>query len=124
MAGIEARGEDVMVKYFEIRDRATYIPAFAVKLWPQTDRDVAVHFGMGWREGNEPVYLVWPAMKLAHYDPYAWADRTMLNAHRHIRDNWGGLESGAVVDVEYILGETDSPKPPQNGPMNAEEADE
>ena len=30
----------------------------------------------------------------------------MIEAHRHIQYSWDELESGDVVDVEYILGES------------------
>jgi len=46
----------------------------------------------------------------ATYDPYAWGDRTFFVAHQYIERNWGSLESGEVLDVEYILGESKTPK--------------
>jgi hypothetical protein len=42
--------------------------------------------------------------------PREWGDRTYQIAHQYIVENWSVLESGAVVDVEHILGETDEPK--------------
>jgi len=36
--------------------------------------------------------------------------RTMLEAHRHVAAHWNELQSGDVVDVEFILGETAAPK--------------
>jgi hypothetical protein len=45
-------------------------------------------------------------------DPYDWGnqDRTYKVAHDYIQKNWGKLMSGQVIDVEYILNETDLPK--------------
>jgi len=43
-------------------------------------------------------------------DPYYWRDRTMATAHAYIIENWEKLRDGDVVDVEFILGETTSPK--------------
>jgi hypothetical protein len=44
------------------------------------------------------------------YDPYDWNDRTMQTAHNYIAKNFDDLSNGDVVDVEYILEETDEPK--------------
>ena len=44
------------------------------------------------------------------YDAYDWRDRTMQVAHDYIEKNWGDLVDGAVVDVQFILGETAAPK--------------
>ena len=34
----------------------------------------------------------------------------MGSAHRHIELNWDTLNSGDVIDVEFIRGEVDAPK--------------
>ena len=40
-------------------------------------------------------------------DPYDWRDtRTLRHAHKHISENWDIIQSGDVIDVEFILGET------------------
>jgi hypothetical protein len=44
------------------------------------------------------------------YDPYAWPNRTKRNAHDYIRIHWADLKDGDVIDVEFILGETKTPK--------------
>jgi hypothetical protein len=51
------------------------------------------------------------------YDPYGWpaTSRTMRLAHQHILDHFDDLESGAVVDVEYILGLTSEPRVSEAG---------
>ena len=46
----------------------------------------------------------------ANIDPYQWHNRTMREAHEYIRYQFDNLTTGDVVDVEYILGETTSPK--------------
>ena len=45
-------------------------------------------------------------------DPFEWGlnPRTMHVAHKHIVENFDYLESGSVVDVEFILRETKHPK--------------
>jgi hypothetical protein len=44
------------------------------------------------------------------YDPYEWNDRTWQVAHNFIQESWENLESGTVVDVQFILNETNEPK--------------
>jgi hypothetical protein len=47
----------------------------------------------------------------SHYDAYSWGDqRTMRVAHEYIIRNFHKLESGDVIDVQFILGETSQPK--------------
>ena len=47
----------------------------------------------------------------ASCDPFGWScARTMQVAHEHIAKHWHELESGAVVCVEHILGERETPK--------------
>jgi hypothetical protein len=104
-------------KTIEIRDRMTFIPALAVSLKPgnlddlyllvRGGYDVApgskVNYVVLWRlEGGGPMY----------WSPDDWGDqpRTMKAAHEHIWLHWNEVESGDVVDVEFILGETDEPK--------------
>jgi hypothetical protein len=46
------------------------------------------------------------------YDPYHWPrdPRTKPYAHVYIEAHWHDLKDGDVIDVEFILGETTSPK--------------
>lgn len=46
----------------------------------------------------------------ASNDPYFWGDRTMSVAHDYIIKHWNELRDGDVVDVQFILGETATPK--------------
>ena len=102
------------IKFFEIRDRATLIPAMAVCL--DGEADIREDWLMK-RAGYGPDSR-WDAIILTHLgtgesrnDPYKWPDtRTMLQAHNYIRQRWPELVTGEVIDVEYILGETDSQK--------------
>jgi hypothetical protein len=36
--------------------------------------------------------------------------RTWNTAHHYIIEHWRELESGAVVDVQFVLGKTNTPK--------------
>ena len=46
------------------------------------------------------------------YDCYDWAKdmRTKGTAHNFIAEHWHELSDGDVIDVQFILGETDKPK--------------
>lgn len=92
-------------KLFEIRDRMTCISALAVQL-SESDGYLARRAGFG-----APMVLLSNLQReKITWDYSDWGDRTMQTAHRYIEDNFDTLADGAVVDVEFILGETTSPK--------------
>ena len=100
-------------KLFEIRDKDTLIPALAVQVgFPQSGNTPAE----GWLleragYGRPMVILTFlEGSRNAEYDPFACNDRTMRTAHQYIEEHFDELESGAVVCVEYILGERTIPK--------------
>lgn len=89
-------------KYVEIRDRATNVPALAVRIVGD-DSPIARRAGFG----NMPcIELVHLTRDEAHYDAYSWTNRTMNTAHSWLVDHWDEHKDGDVVDVEFILGET------------------
>jgi hypothetical protein len=108
-------------KLIEVRDRGTFIPCIAVKL---SSLDVAEHFLMR-RAGyaaeqitpsplndTEP-YILFSSLlggRPLEYDAYAWGNRTMTSAHLHLIQHWDEITTGAVVDAEFILGESTQPK--------------
>ena len=102
------------MKYFEIRDKATMIPAFAFVPEPTVRDGVADEFLLrhcGW---GIPVQYQVIFGRLdgseCRGDPYDWKGRTMPVAHDYIAKNWESLNSGDVIDVEFILGESEKPK--------------
>lgn len=105
------------VKTFEIRDRATFIPALAVKLNAEADsiNDYYLLRRAGLDSpGSFDIYLAHLQTGKGCIDPYAWPDsgmvRTMPVAHAYIEKHFDELETGAVIDVQFILGETLSEK--------------
>jgi hypothetical protein len=105
------------IKMFEIRDVGTLIPAIGIRLNPTDggERWLLARAGFGQDvEGVDGqgsyVLLIFLTRDIAHYDPAQWGDRTMLQAHLFIRDKWFALRTGDVVDVQFVLGETDHPK--------------
>jgi hypothetical protein len=110
----------IETKLFEIRDRATFIPVIASLMevsgtW--NDAALAEDYLLR-RCGFRPTTnLIWMSRIQSHPEPASYAPydlgggpRTIYVAHDYIRTHWAELRSGAVIDVEFILGETDAPK--------------
>ena len=107
-------------KLFEIRDEGTLIPVLAVKLKPgdEAERWLLAWSGYGVTAEGQSEYVLLAEINAGYgkatSDNFKWGDRrTMLRAHAYIKEHFDDLESGAVVDVEFILGESDKPKQPQ-----------
>ena len=122
----------MIVKAFEIRDRGTFIPALAVLMRPRhvanlgfitpADRDqheaeryLLRRAGYNIEDPSECCVILcrMEAAGTAHnatYDPYSWGQGTMNQAHMYIADHWSDLQSGQVIDVEFIRGVTAKPK--------------
>jgi hypothetical protein len=112
------------LKLFEIRDRSTLIAVYAFRPVARVSgtaeemRPVpAENFLLGrcgWTDlghAERNVYVGKLNDSECYCDPHKWSDRrTMLNAHRHIQEHFDILQSGTVIDVEFILGESSSPK--------------
>lgn len=116
----------VQVKMFEIRDRMTFFSVVAVAMKPTTDGVASGQYGAenyllrraGYDTREEARTLIAVGRTDADgttqfcYDPFSWTSggRTIREAHRYIEEHWCQLQSGAVVDVEYLLGEVAEPK--------------
>ena len=102
-------------KTIEIRDAGTFIPALALRLDPYNEKDryLIARAGFGVTPSTQRKYIVLihlTSMK-CEYDPTNWTNRTMETAHRYlIEQGLDGLLHGEVVDVQFILGETDGPR--------------
>lgn len=95
------------VKVFEIRDRATYIKAMAIKVnnkGASAEHEMKL-IGKDWAKGT--VFLTELNYGRFAKNPFDWGypDRTMFTAHEYIIKNFDELEPGQIIDVEVILGE-------------------
>lgn len=92
-------------KFVEIRDRGTFVAALAIRL------EGADHY-LARRAGYDSplVILMLLHQMKCEYDPYAWGGRTYPVAHHWLQEHFDEHENGAVVDVEFILGERAQPK--------------
>ena len=100
------------VKCLEIRDDGTFIPVICI--WPAPDNEGQRYLLRrdGYRGDNAErcVILIDAQCRGCAYDPFDWPNRTKKVAHDFIAENWRALKDGDVIDVEYILGETKTPK--------------
>lgn len=104
-------------KVIEIRDRGTFVPAVAVRLTANTEAERYLLRRAGWSAesaagvGPNVGVMLYPLTgNRAYSEPYGWGGRTYPVVHQHLIDNWDAIDAGAVVDVEFILGETSAPK--------------
>lgn len=107
----------MIAKTFEIRDVATFIPVLAVKLNPSNEKDryLLGRAGYGTTPDNQAEYVMLCNLDGGNgrctVDEYDWGiSRTRTVAHAYIKKNFDTMESGAIVDVQFILGETAEPK--------------
>ncbi len=104
------------VKAFELRDIGTFVPSLAIRVNPhnEAERYLISRAGYGPDPDSQGQYIIFMGLHdlQAHYSPHDWgsANRTRTVAHQYIVDHWDELEHGQVIDVQFILGETDAPK--------------
>lgn len=102
------------VKCLEVRDRNTFCPVICI--WPVPNNDAQRYLLRrdGYRGNSDEHCIVYikPQCRGVAYDPYHWpsGERTHRVAHEYILRNWATLKDGDVIDVEFILGETEAPK--------------
>lgn len=102
------------IKFVEIRDRHTFVPALAFQIHGD-DHYLARRAGFD----SPMVCLVILATQRWAYDPWSWGNRTYHTAHLWLSKHWDEFESGGVVDVEFILGERATPKVSESGTIHA-----
>jgi hypothetical protein len=102
------------VKCLELRDANTFVPVICVRPVPMNEAQRYLLRRDGYRgDVTEPCIIMIDAQcRGVAYDPYEWRGdrRTKPQAHKYIADHWRDLKDGDVIDVQFILGETTSPK--------------
>jgi len=103
----------MLSKLFEIRDKATFIPVLCTKFESFSERDRFLLGRSGFNTDRlvQSTYMVTIRLQDMQCE-FKWNQfpRTMNIAHEYIKENWHTLCSGEVIDVEFILGETNKPK--------------
>lgn len=105
-------------KALEIRDEGTFIPALAVDMNPDGElvgiegaqRYLLRRCGYPCDGRPNVILTALDGHGKATNDPYEWGGRTYPVAHNYIIEHWDALRDGDVIDVSFILGETDKPK--------------
>ena len=100
------------VKCLEIRDDGTFIPVICIRPVPDNEeqRYLLRRDGYAGSERERCIILIDAQCRGCAYDAYDWPNRTKRHAHNYIAENWHTLKDGDVVDVQFILGETQTPK--------------
>jgi hypothetical protein len=100
----------MLIKAIEIWDKGTFIPAIAIKLIPDDEGQRYLIRRAGYGFGRPSIVLMNLNDCRAQNDPSDWGGRTWPVAHEFVERHWDKLANGDVVDVEFILGETCTPK--------------
>ena len=98
----------IETKIFEIRDVATTCVALCTRVPSGTVREQRMFRHQGF--GHNLVNMQVLNKDMVTHDPFKWGDRTFKTAHMFIQEKWTTLSSTMVIDVQYILGETNKPK--------------
>lgn len=98
-------------KLFEVRDSSTLIPTIAIKVTVGNKGENFLIRRAGYSTERDYVLFgdINGGSKL-EYDVFAWGNRTRHEAHKFILKHFDALESGDVIDVQYILKETPTKK--------------
>lgn len=108
----------MITKLFQFRDRSTNIPVMATRLDPGCERDqrILARAGYGRSAVEQSAYIFLATIAggdtSGSYDAYSWPrdNRTLREGHKFLLDHFDELASGSVIDVQFILGETTTPK--------------
>lgn len=105
----------MIAKALEIRDVGTFIPVLCVDMNPSNIGEGQRYLlrRCGYPCDARPNILMTNLSadgSPAWNDFYSWGGRTRPVAHKYITEHWDELLDGAVVDVQFILGETAAPK--------------
>ncbi len=101
------------VKCLEIRDDGTFIPVICIRPVPvnEEQRYLLRSDGYSGDPSERCIIMIRAQCRGVSNDPYGWTgDCTFHHAHRYIATHWDNLRDGDVIDVEFVLGETVSPK--------------
>jgi hypothetical protein len=109
----------MVTKLLEIRDRGTEISALAIRLdaVDEAERYLLARAGYGETVERQREFVLLLRLNGGsgeyHSSPWDWSladGRTMRHAQTYVTDHFDELQSGQVVDVEYLLEETAAPK--------------
>ena len=102
------------IKCLEIRDANTFLPVICIR--PVADNEAQRYllqrdgYRADWTE--RCIIMIDAQCRGVSYDPYNLMrdTRTKPRAHLYIQEHWHELADGDVIDIEFILGETNTKK--------------
>jgi hypothetical protein len=104
-------------KLIEGRDRATFIPLLAIQLTAENEAERYLLRRSGWSASDIEAGRIILMCGLcggrdqAASDPYDWVgNRTRQVIHGWLESHFDEVESGQVLDAEFLLGESSKPK--------------
>jgi hypothetical protein len=103
-------------KMLEVRDVATFIPMLAVQLEPDNFAAefllTRAGFGRGHEQQRQYVLLcrINGGGGPCATDPYDWQSSTFRQVHFFVNEHWDEIQSGDVIDLEFIRGDSAAPK--------------
>jgi hypothetical protein len=101
------------VKCLEIRDSASFIPVICIRPTPDNEAQRYLLRRDGYRgdDSEHCIIYIQAQCRGVAYDCYDWPHnpRTHRVAHNYVTEHWHELRDGDVVDVQYILHETEAP---------------
>lgn len=99
-------------KLIAVMDRCTRIPIIAFKLYPESAEEFVMFKTHGFGDNPEQYTFFYDIVSgKCSYNAYGMGDSyTLTPACVHIRDHWDEVESGTVIDAEYLRGETTHPR--------------
>jgi hypothetical protein len=102
------------MKCLEIRDIGMFLPVICIRPVPTNEAQRYLLRRDGYRgDATERCIIMIDAQcRGVAYDCYDWpgGSRTKQVAHNYVAEHWAKLQDGDVIDVEFILGETDKAK--------------
>ena len=100
----------MIIKLFELRDEGTHIPIFSFRSQSDNPRESLIFQRGGYLKGSRLIIMGALSGKICTYDPGYWENgRTMRIAHQYLYEHWDELESGDLIDIRFIMKETDQP---------------
>lgn len=98
-------------KILEIRDRGTFCPCIAILFRPETVDDPVTYLMARVGSKCRTVFFGRLYDMRLEYDPTVHGPGRTLNvAHTYCMTNWDDVRNGDVLDVEFLLGESNKRK--------------
>lgn len=104
---------DLDSKILEVRDCGTHIPVLAIRMLAKNQvQDYYIHERCGYCSDGGTIMVVILDDGRGTNNPYDWeargmGPRTLPTAHAYIERHFDILRDGDVVDVQFILHESD-----------------